>query len=253
MKKTLLALIAMLALASCSKKEEKAPAGTNVHISGNIKGFKKGRLFVTRVQDTTVVILDTITIDGDSSFETHLKLDSPQMLNLVLDRVSSKSMDDNLPVFAEPGTIKIDTRLDAFYFGAKITGSKNQKLYEEFLTQKKRITDANLDLEKIDLEARKANNPARRDSIATARKRNEVKLYFAVTNFAVNHAGFEVAPYVTLTEIPDINIKYLYQIQEKLSPKVKKSLYGKQLEELIAYRKKNDPIVAAAQAAAPAK
>ncbi len=87
MKKTLLALTALLILSACSKKEEAAPADTNVHITGNVKGFKKGKLFLTRVNDTAAVVLDTINIDGTSQFESHIKLDSPEMLYLVIDRV----------------------------------------------------------------------------------------------------------------------------------------------------------------------
>jgi len=253
MKKTLLALTAILLLASCGKNEEKAPEGTNVHISGNVKGFKKGRLFLTRLQDTTAVILDTINIDGNSAFETHIKLDSPEMLYLVIDRVSSNSMDDNLPIFAEAGNIKIDTKLDAFYYGAKITGSENQKLYEEFLSQKKRLTDANLELEKKGLEAQMSKNQVRMDSVQKARERNEVRIYLATANFAITHAGHDVAAYLAVHDIPNINIKYLLMINEKLSAKVKKSLYGTQLAQLIAYKKVNDPAPAAPVAPVAAK
>jgi hypothetical protein len=54
------------------------------------------------------------------------------------------------------------------------------------------------------------------------------------TNFAINNKNFEVAPYIALSEIYDINIKYLDTIQKSMSPKVAKSLYGKKLTEYIA-------------------
>jgi len=253
MKRTLLALMAMLLLASCGKNEDKAPTGTNVHITGNVKGFKKGRLFLTRVQDTTAIIMDTIAIDGNSAFESHVKLDSPQMLYLVIDRGSSNSMDDNLPFFAEPGNIKIDTRLEGFYANAKITAGENQKLYEEYLKQKKRISETNLELEKRDVEAQIAKNEVRRDSILKAKDRNEVRLYLATANFAINHADHDIAAYLAVNEIRKINLKYLYMIDKKLSPKVKNSLYGKQLTKLIAYKKVNDPAPAAPEPPAPTK
>ena len=253
MKKTLLVLTALLILSACSKKEETSPADTNVHITGNVKGFKKGKLFLTRVNDTAAVVLDTINIDGTSQFESHIKLDSPEMLYLVIDRVSSNSMDDNLPVFAQAGNIKIETSLDAFYFGAKVTGSKNHDLYTEFLTLKKRITDTNLDITEKELMARKKNNVAQIDSLEKSKKNNEARLYLATANFAVNHATFDIAPYLAVKEIPNINMKYLLMIEGKLSPEVKKSFYGKQLAKLIAYRKETEPAAAAPVAPAPAK
>jgi hypothetical protein len=57
-------------------------------------------------------------------------------------------------------------------------------------------------------------------------------------NFAINNKEYEVAPYIALSEIYDINLKYLDTIQKSMSPKVAKSLYGKKLTEYIASIKK---------------
>jgi hypothetical protein len=64
--------------------------------------------------------------------------------------------------------------------------------------------------------------------------------YLYTTNFAVNHADYEVAPYVALAEIYDINLKYLDTIQKSMTPKIAKSLYGKKLIDFIAARKKEE-------------
>jgi hypothetical protein len=243
MKNLLLACMALFILASCDKKEEAAaaPAGTNVHISGNVKGFKQGRLFLARIKDTVATVLDTIDIKGNSSFSSHLKLDSPEMLFLVIDRGSTNSMDDNLRFFVEPGDIKIETTLEAFYADAVITGSENQKLYEEFLQYKKRFTDKNVDLEEMQLNAELKKDFAKLDSVAGQKKRNTDKRFLATANYAFNHPDKEIAPYLAVYEIPEINVKYLIMIDDKLTPKIKASRYGKELKELIAYKKKNDP------------
>lgn len=241
MKKLLLACAALFMLASCEKKEEAVPDGTNVHITGNIKGFKQGRLFLARIKDTVATVLDTIDIKGNSSFSSHLKLDGPEMLHLVIDRGSTNSMDDNLRFFAEPGTITIDTKLDAFFANAKITGSENQKLWEEFLLYKKRFTDKNVDLEEMQLNAEIKKDYVKLDSISGQKKRNTDKRFLATANFAFNHPDKEIAPYLAVYEIPEINVKYLIMIDEKLTPKMKASRYGKELKELIEYKKKNDP------------
>ncbi|KOS06301.1 hypothetical protein AM493_09845 [Flavobacterium akiainvivens] len=253
MKKLLLAVAAVLVLASCEKKEEAAPAGTNVHITGNVKGFKQGKLYLARENDSAYTVIDTITINGNSAFESHLKLDSPEMLYLFIDRVSTNSLDNKLQVFAEPGDIKIETTLEGFYANAKVTASENQKLWEEYLTHKKRLNDRKLDLIKEQYEADIKKNKAKSDSLAKKIDRNMVSMYLAAANFAVNHADKEIAPYLGVAEIPNINLKYLLMIDEKLTPKMKSSLYGKQLAKLIEFRKKNDPVVGKEPAVPSAK
>jgi hypothetical protein len=41
------------------------------------------------------------------------------------------------------------------------------------------------------------------------------------------------APYITLSEIYDINLKYLDTIQKSMTPKVAKSMYGKKLTNFV--------------------
>ena len=117
MKKISIALITLTLLAACSEKESK----TNLHLTGNIKGLKKGTLYVQRVVDTTLVAIDTITIDGNAAFESDLDLKSPEMLYLFLDRGVSNSLDNNVMFFAEPGKINIEPRIDSYSSDDKLT------------------------------------------------------------------------------------------------------------------------------------
>ena len=55
-------------------------------------------------------------------------------------------------------------------------------------------------------------------------------------NFAINHSDYEVSPYIALTDIYDVNLKYMDTIQKAMTPKVSKSLYGKKLTSLLAER-----------------
>jgi len=235
MKKTFLALAALVLVVACGK--ENNHGDTNVHITGNIKGFKKGRLFIRKQNDTAFINIDTINIDGISEFESHLKLDSPQMLYMVIDRVSTESVDQELPFFAEPGNIKITTSKDEFFAKAKITGSENQKVYDEFKVLKTRFVNENLDLTKLSYDVGK--DVKRLDSISLKLDQLKKRRYLHTANFALNHANREVGPFIALSEIAgDINIKYLDTIQKSMTPAVAKSTYGKMLTKVIAERKK---------------
>jgi len=235
MKRSILALLALALLISCNKEDH---GDANLHITGNIKGLKKGTLYIQKVVDTSLVAIDTIVFNGKSAFESHIKLDSPEMLYLFLDRGQTNSVDNNLSFFAEPGDMTIETSNDEFFYKAKVTGSENQKLYEEFQKIKARFSSDNLDLVAKNLEATKNSNVKQLDSVALRSEQLIKRRYLYTANFALNHAKNDIAPYLALSEIADINIKYLDTIQKSMSPTVAKSLYGKMLTKYVADRKK---------------
>ena len=209
-----------------------------MHLTGNIKGLKKGTLYVQKVTNNKLIALDTIAIDGNASFETDIELQSPQMLYLFLDRGVSNSLDNNLLFFAEPGNISIETNLENYIADAKVTGSVNQDLYYDFKKIDNRFQDEELDLIEKKFKALKNNNALEAAKITAKQESNIKRKYLYATNFAMNNKDHEIAPYIALTEIYDINIKYLDTIQKAMSPKVAQSLYGKKLTEYIASIKK---------------
>ena len=230
MKKISIAFLAISLLFACSEKKLK----NNLHLTGNIKGLKKGTLYVQRVADNKLIALDTITIDGNSNFETNIKLESPEMLYLFLDRGVSNSLDNNLLFFAEPGDISIETNLENYIAGAKVTGSKNQDLYYEYKKVDRRFQEESLTLIEKKFKALKRKNESEVNSIIAKQENNIKRKYLYTTNFAINNKDYEVAPYIALSEIYDINLKYLDTIQKSMSPKVAQSLYGKKLTEYVA-------------------
>jgi len=236
MKNSIIAFVSVLLLVACNKNESKS----SLHITGNIKGLKQGTLYIQKYTDSALVAIDTIKIDGKSTFDSNLDLKSPEMLYLYLDRGVTNSLDNNIMFFAEPGTINIDTNLDSFITSAKITGSKNQELYEEYKKINSRFNDENLTLIEKKFKAAKNNNIQALDSIASAQDNNIKRKYLFATNFAVNNKDHEIAPYIALAEIYDINIKYLDTIQKSMTPKVANSLYGKKLTKYVNDIKKSE-------------
>lgn len=233
MKKMLFAFAA-LAIISCNDK--KSTEG-NLHIKGNIKGLKQGTLYIQRIADTALVAIDSIEIKGDSNFESHINIDSPEMLYLFVDRGETNSIDNNLMFFAEPGNMTINTNLNRFFADAKITGSENQKLFETYNKMMSRFTERELEITEQKLRAFQFNREA---PIDTDAKSNELlkKRYLVSINFAMNNKDHEIAPYIALSEVYDANIKYLDTINNALTPKVAGSKYGKMLTKFIGDRKK---------------
>ena len=234
MNKSILAVFFCLLILACGEKK----AVKDLQITGNIKGLKSGILYIQKIVDTSLVAIDTIKIDGNSHFETEINIDSPEMLYLSLDRGVTKSIDNDLPFFAEKGKINIETELDYFYANAKITGSKNQDLYNDFRKVNSRFNEQTLDLTQAKFKALKTKNQFLKDSVTKIEDNITRRKYLYAVNFALNNRNFAVSPFVALSEIRDVNLKYLDTIQKSMSPKVAKSLYGKKLIQLYQERKK---------------
>ena len=230
MKKTILFIALITLLIACNKNENNKG---NLHLTGEIKGLKQGKLYIQKLNDTNLVIIDSILFDGDSKFESHLNIESPEMLYLFLDKGNTKSIDNSLFIFAEPGKMNLETSVELFYSDAKVTGSKNHDLWIEFSKTNRRFTEENLNIIEKRLQNEINFNAERQDSIDKAYDRLLKRKYLYVANFAMNHADHEVAPYLALTEIADINVSYLDSIANKMTPKVSESKYGKILIEHI--------------------
>ena len=233
MRNTFIALVSLLFLIGCSEKK----SDKNLQITGNIKGLKKGTLYIQELKDSTLVILDSIVFNGSSAFESDIDIKSPEMLYLFLDRGVTNSVDNNLKFFAEPGKINIETSLEFFYAKAKVTGSKNNDLYEEYKKVNSRYTNQQLELtvENLKDKAKLSDEAFQQQTDAILKRK-----YLYAINFAINNKNSEVAPYIALAEISNANIKYLDTIQKSLTPKVADSKYGKMLSKFIAERKKLD-------------
>lgn len=236
MRKSIIVLLSIVVFTSCSEKK----STKNFVLTGNIKGLKKGTLYIQRINDTVLVAIDTIKINGDSHFISEFYLQTPEMLYLFLDRGVSNSVDNNISFFAEKGNIDIQTSLDFFTADVKITGSKNQALYDEYKKVVSRFVDQDLDLIEKRINALKDNKIEEAARIEEEQKGILKRKYLYTTNFAVNHGDYEVAPYVALAEIYDINLKYMDTIQKSMTPKVAKSLYGKKLNDFIVARKREE-------------
>jgi hypothetical protein len=236
MKKILIVGISLITLIACNKNEE----GSNLHLTGNIEGLSQGKIYIQKIQDNAFIVLDSIEIKGDSNFEVTIPLEEPEMLFLILDRGQTNSIDNTLPFFAEKGKMNITSKLKTFYTAAKIKGSKNQQLFEEFNSFKSKFNDENLVLTEKRIKNQMTKNVSNADSINTAFDKLKIRKYRYTANFASTHGEYEIAPYLAISEIADINIPYLDTIQKHLTPNVAKSKYGKMLDEHIKARKASE-------------
>ncbi len=231
MKSFLSVLLVFLTILSCSKSENE------MKLTGEVAGLKKGTLLLQKIDDSTLVTVDSVSINGASNFSFSEEIVSPQLYYLYVRLKDGSLLDDRIAFFAEPGEIHIKTTLKNFNLDAEVTGSRNETILKEFDKLNKRYSDKNLELIEKGFRAKQASN----DSIVEASKREQEAVvasrYLMTVNFAMNHNDAEAAPFLMLTEVYDANIKYLDTVYNALTPKIKDSKYGKILESYIKNRK----------------
>jgi hypothetical protein len=232
MKKIALLVLATLLLAACSSEEEK-----NLSITGKVQGLKKGTLYLQKVQDTSLVTLDSVAMTGNETFAFEASIESPQILYLYLNKKDNNIYDDRVMFFAEPGEMIINTTLKQFEADAIIEGSENQKKLMEYQKMMSRFNSRNLELIQESIIAQQEENAASLDSANAEYDQLLRRRYLFTVNFAINNKDLEIAPYLAISEVYDANIKYLDTIYKSLTPEVKESLYGKSLEEFLKERR----------------
>ncbi|MFG6687607.1 DUF4369 domain-containing protein [Mariniflexile sp. HNIBRBA6329] len=225
MKKVLYIFLSLLIIA-CSKEEH------DLTVKVNVNGLKKGVLYLKKIKNNNLITVDTVAVNGQSDVELRAaSLQSPEVFYLFLDKNSSEK--DQIKFFADKGITEIKTSVKNFGLEAKINGSEQQKIYEDYRLVMSRFNEQNLDLIKERFEALKKGDTAESNTIQEKSDSNLKRRYLYTVNFALNHKDSEVAPYLALTEIYNAQVKFLDTINNSLTPKVKASKYGKELQEFI--------------------
>ncbi len=230
-RKFIVVLIA-LGFVACGKETK-----GNLTITGKIDGLKEGTLFLQKVQDTSLITLDSLVINGDPSFAFTTTIDEPEVLYLYLDKKDFNDFNDRLDFFAEPGEMTINTTLRRFLNDVKVTGSKNHDdlvKFKEFMTK---YNTKELALLKDGLEAQKEA-----DNQKIAEINDQINNYSKsrvryILNYAFTNNDKEITPYIITTETFDANVRFLDTIYKQLTPKIADSKYGKELKTLIDKRK----------------
>lgn len=225
-------LILALIIISCGEETH------DLTVKMNVKGLKKGTVYLKKVVDTNLVTIDSMVINGNSMFELYSALDSPEVFHLYLDKNSN--IEDRITFFADKGITEINTTLKHFAFEAKINGSAQQKVLEDYQKMASRFQNENLELIKKSFEAQKEGDTSKYNALQDEAKNLIKRKYLYTVNFAINNKDSEVAPYLALTEIYNAKVNFLDTINNSLTDKVKTSKYGKELDAFINDIKKEN-------------
>jgi hypothetical protein len=223
MKKILGFVFVVLMVFSCTKENI-----DTMYVKGEVKGLKKGKFYLQKQKDSVFVTVDSVSVNGSDTFILTDKVESPEIYYLKMSRSDKK-----IPFFGENDTVVIKTNLDKFSYLYKIKGSENQALLDKFKDTYKKFNNQDLDLMKAGFEASAAKNNDSVQKIEKLRNQLMKRKYLYAINFAINNSDHEVAPYIALSELNYAQTRWLDSIYNSLTPDVKDSKYGKNLQEFI--------------------
>lgn len=224
MKKLITLLVVSLVILSCSKERG------NMIVKGEIKGLKKGTLYLQKIKDTLIVSVDSIQLFDENKFILSDNVTSPEMYYITYNGISE---DKKLMFFGEKGEITISDNIDEFGFRPEISGSKNQEVMDKFNEVNQKFKMQRLDFIKKDFEARSISDTVQIINLEKEYKKMVRKRFLFTTNFAITNKDTEAAPYIALSELFDANLYLLDTINNSLTDRVKQSMYGKRLQNFV--------------------
>jgi len=222
----------LISVAACSSKKD-----GNMIVTGKIKGLKKGKLYLQKIQDSVLVSVDSVSLVGNEEFKLTDNIEDPILYYLTFDGNTSEK---RILFFGEKGTITINDDLEKFAISPVVTGSKNQQVLEDYYKITRRFKDQNLDLIKENFEAQRDKDEEKLLAIQQKSDNNLKRRYLFTANFVLNHPDTEAAAYITLTELIDLNVKLLDSIDSKLTDRVKATTYGKKFTKFLKDVKENE-------------
>jgi hypothetical protein len=220
MKRIFIIITVFFLTLSCGKEQK------NMRVNGRIKGLQKGTVYLEKIKDTLLIKVDSAKLYNSETFSLQDNIESPEMYFISLS--GSKTI---IPFFAEKGTITIDADIDNLAKKTKIKGSKNQKLLEEYQTYISEFNNLRLEYLKNKFDAYKAKDSFGIKIAERNIDRVNKRQYRYTLNYCFTHANYDVAPYLTLTNLYDLSPKYMDTIIQKMPDSIKKSKYGKKLIE----------------------
>ena len=208
-------------LISCGSPNKKS-----MRVTGKIDGLRKGTLYLQKTQDSTIINIDSFTVEKNSDFKLQADIESPEIYYLYLAKEDGDTLNDRISFFAEKGEITINSLLKTFESSAQISGSENQILFEEYQSVLRKFNEQNLDLIKDFVKKDGLTAEEKEQKLTKASKSLLRRRYLYALNYANNNADKEIAAYIGLFEVNDANKKFLDDLYNKMSENVKNSTYG---------------------------
>ncbi len=217
-------------------------------IRGDIMGIKQGFLKLTYISSNKTIVVDTLSITK-GNFTATGSISSP--INAILSTLeASNSVNDpnSVTIFLEPRKLTISLKLNNFknaVVHGSISHAENQKLIrnsEKFAHQISKISKLREQL-KLLLRNDSSNITLQNSYLETRQQILELQdssLKTDIEYIESNPKSFVSANLLRI-HLSDIQLDKLISLYSRLTPKVKKSIYGSEVEEFIKTKRSSSP------------
>ena len=212
---------------SCTKIDNE----NHFSLSLEIEGLKKGIIYLEKISDSSIVVIDSVLYNGNNSIQFQGKIDEPEIMIISL-TFENETDPKRFPFFMEKSNIILKTRLKDFGFKVDSKGSKNDSIYRQYLEINKKFNNEKLDLISMSLGFQKSGN---KDSISFYDSKLESvnkRQFLHNANFAMRYSNYEIAPYIAITDLRESSA-ILDTIYKSLGNGIKNSKYALELKTLI--------------------
>ena len=72
------------------------PSGNTMLLKGTVEGLRKGTLYLQKVQDSLLVSIDSLVVDGSPEFQFVTEVESPEIYYLYLNKEDGDSQNDRI-------------------------------------------------------------------------------------------------------------------------------------------------------------
>ena len=218
-------LFLLIILVGCQPNKNK------LDLNFKIKGLKKGKVTLNKLNDTSFVKIDSFIVNGDKTINFKYHLEEPEILFLDLD-VNDGSEARSLSFFAENKTIHITTSLENYGFDIIVKGSINDSLLRDYKSINKKFNDEKLNLFERSFENSRLNNSDSLIIIENQIVNINKRQFLHNANYAVRNSKYELSPYIAITDLIDSK-KILDTVYKSLNKEIINSKYAEQLKKLI--------------------
>lgn len=217
-------LFLIVLITGCSKNSKE------MNLNVVINGFKKGNIYLQKIQDSSLINIDSIFVENNKSIVLNHQINSPEIFFINLD-ISKK--DNRIEFFGEEGDITIKTNLKNFSSEFEVSGSYNDSIYRKYLNIIKQFNYKRLDLIKKSFEMSQSKELDSIKLIENEIKNLNKRQYLYSLNYAVTNGNSHVAPFIALNEFSQGGKVLLDTIKNSLSKDVLSSKYGVILQNTI--------------------
>lgn len=193
-----------------------------------IEGLKKGTVILETLRDGHTVEVDRIAVNKPKRISFTGDLKQPKMFWLSV----LKKEKFRVPIFMEPGEMIFDAHIDSLYI-AKVRGSQNQTLYEEYRRVIATYFERENHLIKGKIWAYKQKNQVLLKEIASKELKAKRDRYAYVANFLISHPAEAVSGYIALRSLPYLSPFLIDTVSSAFSQANSKSMYIKSFLEMV--------------------